>query len=547
MKNLSFYTSNAGYTPSGVHLNKKAQHMVKRKIIIQAVSLIIVFLYSFITVTAQHARVYKAPVYEEGWNDPSIRPDRIVLNVAADPATSASVSWRTDVSVTKGYAEIAKADAAPKFWRNATTLTATTETLSAKDVETGDIHANYHSATFTDLEPNTLYGYRVGDGSHWSEWIQFKTASKEPERFSFLYVGDAQNYILELWSRLIREGFKQAPNASFIIHAGDLVNRAHNDSEWEEWFRAGGFIHSMLPSFPVPGNHEYREVRNNEPDVLALQWRPQFTLPRNGPEGLEETVYYMDYQGARIIGLNTLEDMEVQAEWLKGVLEDNPNKWTIVTYHHPLYSASAGRDNKELRALLKPIFDEYGVDLALQGHDHSYARGRVAPQEYNLVSGINKRDQTGTVYVVSVSGGKMYNVNPNAWNDFDADRDRAAENTQLIQAITVDGDVLKYQSITATGELYDAFELIKNKQGPNSFVELQHQAISGRRFANTINYEDELPVDIAQKVRKQYPDYSLSRVSASEDEGKISYYVRLQKGSDRVELNIDENGNIEVE
>ena len=43
------------------------------------------------------------------------------------------------------------------------------------------------------------------------------------EPFSFFYVGDAQNYILELWSRLIREGYK-APTASFIIHAGDLIN-----------------------------------------------------------------------------------------------------------------------------------------------------------------------------------------------------------------------------------------------------------------------------------------------------------------------------------
>ncbi len=61
----------------------------------------------------------------------------------------------------------------------------------------------------------------------------------------------------------------------------------------------------MVPSLPTPGNHEYRAIPEvdgeNATRRLSVQWRPQFTLPENGPEGLEETVYYMDYQDARII------------------------------------------------------------------------------------------------------------------------------------------------------------------------------------------------------------------------------------------------------
>ena len=128
-----------------------------------------------------------------------------------------------------GYAEIAVATAAPKFWRNAKTYDAKTETMDASDVWKANAISNYHSVTFRDLQPATLYAYRVGNGKIWSEWIQFKTASVGSEPFSFLYVGDAQNYILELWSRLIREGYRQAPDASFIIHAGDLVTTAHSE------------------------------------------------------------------------------------------------------------------------------------------------------------------------------------------------------------------------------------------------------------------------------------------------------------------------------
>jgi hypothetical protein len=39
--------------------------------------------------------------------------------------------------------------------------------------------------------------------------------------------------------------------------------------------------------------------------------------------------------------------------------------------------------------------------------------------------------------------------------------DRTAENTQLFQVISISGNRLQYQSITVTGEVYDAFDLIK--------------------------------------------------------------------------------------
>src|SRR5687767_5387519 len=163
------------------------------------------------------------PFFPKRWTVPSELPDRIILNFSGDPALTQSVTWRTDTSVRKAVAEIALSDASPKFWRNASVFTARTETMNATEIKNAEVIANYHSVTFTGLIPDTMYAYRVGDGVHWSEWFQFRTASKKPDPFSFLYVGDSQNYILELWSRLIRAGFKKAPDARFIIHAGDLV------------------------------------------------------------------------------------------------------------------------------------------------------------------------------------------------------------------------------------------------------------------------------------------------------------------------------------
>ena len=455
-------------------------------------NLLLLISISFISISSFSQRVYKKPEFVKNWSKPNKHPDHIVLNFSEDPSTTISVTWRTSKDVKVGYGEIAIADPNPAFISNANTIKAITTNFNLEGVvgvvdrknpkktTFNNLNHNYHSVTFKNLDPNTMYGYRVGDGKIWSEWIQFRTAKKEGEPFSFLYVGDAQNYVLELWSRLIREGYKKAPDASFIIHAGDLINDAHDEHQWHEWFMAGGWIHRSLPSMSVPGNHEYNPQVQEDIDKrikrLSVQWNNQFTLPSNGVEGIEETNYFIDYQGVRFVALNSNLMIKEQADWLDNVLKNNPNKWTIATYHHPIFSASRGRDNEELRNLWKPLFDKYKVDLALQGHDHTYTRGRVEPYEKNLLDGENVQDLTGTVYVVSVSGGKMYKVKP-GWQDYGALRDKVGESKQLFQVISIDGDKLSYKSYTATGELFDAFDLVKNNNGSNSFVERKNEAL----------------------------------------------------------------------
>jgi len=511
--------------------------------------LIFCFLTNIFSTKAQEVKVYKAPAFQPEWTKPTIQPDRIIINYGQDPASQANVTWRTNAEVKTSFAEIALATAAPRFWRNAKTLRAKTEIMDATAIEGANVLSHHHSVEFKGLLADTIYAYRVGDGEHWSEWFQFRTASKDlKKRFSFLYVGDAQNYILELWSRLIRQGFKTAPDAGFIVLAGDLINRAHLEQDWHEWFYAGDFIHSMLPAFPTPGNHEYRGKTKAEEDSgrksLSVQWRPHFTLPQNGPSAhpeLAETVYYMDYQDMRIISLNSNTKQEEQIPWLEKVLANNSKKWTVITFHHPLFSASEGRNNDRLRNLWKPVFDKYKVDLVLQGHDHSYARGRVSPGE-NVIDGINLRDQTGTVYVVSVSGGKMYNIGED-WTKLGADRERIGENTQLFQVVTIEGDRLRFESYTAIGELYDAFELVHSGDAPNKFIELRANAVPEKYHSNTISYQDPLPEKIKTILLQRYPEYRITNVNATEQAGKIFFNIKLKKGDAEINTKVDLLGN----
>ena len=420
--------------------------------------------------------------FTKQWSAPKQTPDHILLNLSGDPSSSISVSWRTSRQITSGFGEIAIAKADAKFVINAKRIEAKTTNLKYSNVVNNyltskktfkNLNHNYHSVTFEDLEPNTTYAYRVGDGKYWSEWIQFTTAEKTNMPFSFIYVGDAQNYIYDLWSRLIREGYKKAPEANFIIHVGDLIDDAHNEEEWHEWFAAGGWIHRTLPSLAIPGNHEYRPLYNKDIPLrkksLSIQWNHQFTLPENGIDSLPETSYFIDYQGVRFIALNSNEKIDEQTIWLEETLKNNPHEWAIAFLHHPIYSASTSRDNPKRRQAWKPLFDKYGVDLVLQGHDHSYARGSSSLTEKNLSIGTNTKDVTGTVYVVSVSGPKQYDVKKD-WKEYDISLDKSGQDKQLFQVITIDDNKLSYKSYTAIGDLFDSFELIKNSDGTNSLV-----------------------------------------------------------------------------
>lgn len=430
---------------------------------------------------------------------PTPVPDRVILTWSGDTATTQSVTWRTDVTVASAVGQITEATEGPSFdagWgKNAKAAEVVGEVPAVTELLKTDLHdCHCHSVTFRGLKPATKYVYRVGAAPNWSEWFQFETASDKPEPFGFIYVGDAQDDIKRHWSRLIRQAVTDMPRAKFLLHAGDLISRGNSDGQWGEWFNATGWVNGSIPSIPSPGNHEYgpaprtaQQVKEDgleavaggalvapkkspRPSVVTSHWRAQFTLPDHGPQGLEETCYYLDVQGVRIICLNSMEKVEEQAPWLEEVLRKNPHKWTIVTFHVPAYSTAASRqkneENKAVRKYWRPILDKYGVDMVLQGHDHSYGRSGLMRDDA-VIAGVGDGSPAakGSVYVVSVSGPKMYDLGVQPWMV------QGAQMKQLYQLIRVDGDTLHFQARTADGVLFDEFELRKKADGRSELVE----------------------------------------------------------------------------
>ena len=385
----------------------------------------------------------------------STTPTRVMLNLTAEPSTSQAVNWRTDTSIDQPVVQVAPATSHPGFGQASVSITASSESVTIGKGKT----VYHHAAVMTNLTPATRYAYRVGDGQHWSDWNQFRTAQQGFQPFTFVYLGDPQNDIFSLCSRVFRTAYAHAPKARFWLIPGDLVNKGDDDTIWGELFDAMGWIPRVTPIVAVPGNHEYwtgtGETEGN--DRLTPLWRPHFAQPVNGPAGLEETCFSFIYQDVRFILLNGNEKLIEQAAWLEEILRTNTSRWTVVSMHQPCYPAIAERDIPELRKLFVPLYDRYGADLVLQGHDHTYAR------TFPLRGGKPVEEgEPGTIYTISVSGPKMYEpaTGPNPIMA------RRGSNTELFQIIQVKEDRLIYESFDTAGELYDRFEVQKDEGSP---------------------------------------------------------------------------------
>ncbi len=379
-----------------------------------------------------------------------IAPQRIVLNLTAEPSQSMAVTWRTIGKVKNPVVQIAEAGDWTQFQASAVGARATSEEI----VLDNKAIVYSHSAIVTGLRPDILYAYRAGGDSAWSEWNQFRTAKGEEAPFEFVFFGDPQYEVKNMVSRVFREALLTAPSAKFWLFTGDLFDLPQFDSAWANWFYATGFIHSIIPSILAPGSHEYALKTKGvvQWDKFTPMWRAHFTLPKNGPTGLEGRAYYVDYQGVRFVMLDAQMALKEQSKWLDKVLAANPNPWTIAAMHEPLFSIAKDRDERDTRNAFMSLFDKYSVDLVLSGHDHGYARSKKLRN--GSVVADNER---GTVYVVSVCGPRAYEHNPT----YDDLMQKTGVERQLFQVISLSKSKLIYKALTVTGTLYDSFELQK--------------------------------------------------------------------------------------
>ena len=137
--------------------------------------------------------------------------------------------------------------------------------------------------------------------------------------------------------------------------------------------------------------------------------------------GLREQYYSFDLQNIHFVALSTEVSFNVNSAQYKFVKDDlskaasNPNiDWIIAYYHRPMYTLPSTHPAITfLRSIYHPLFEQYGVDLVLQGHNHNYQR--TYPIKFNSVNPghpietstntTNYTDPDGQIFVTVGTGG----------------------------------------------------------------------------------------------------------------------------------------------
>lgn len=271
---------------------------------------------------------------------------------------------------------------------------------TAADVDTsltGGTAYEYNHVTVTGLEPNTTYYYTVEKNGVETEVVEYTTESADSVKI--LYVGDPQvgasvgqpqdGSELENtegegntaamndgfgWNRTLNIATTENPDLSFVISAGDQVNKTGQPKEEEYAAYLSAEALKSLPVATTIGNH----------DSLNPDYTYHFNNPNATEYGTTEAGgdYYYSYGDGLFIVLNTNNyNVAEHKQAIDEAIAAYPDAaWRVVTIHQDIYGSGldhSDTDGMILRTQLTPIFDEADIDVVLQGHDHTYSRSKL--------------------------------------------------------------------------------------------------------------------------------------------------------------------------
>ena len=390
---------------------------------------------------------------------------------------------------------------------------------------------SYNHVTVTGLQPNTTYYYTVEKSGAETEVQTYTTGDFESAQI--LYVGDPQigaskgqpqngeELVADsgaantaarndgfAWDRTLDIAVEQNPGLDFVISAGDQVNKTGQAKE-EEY--AGYLAPDALASLPVAttiGNHD-----SLNPDYMYHFYNPNQTGYGETEAGGD---YYYSYGSGLFIVLNTNNYNVAEHEQAirEAVASDPDATFRIVTIHQDIYGSGldhSDTDGMILRTQLTPIFDEYDIDVVLQGHDHTYSRTKL-------------------LYGDGQSHGTYeFRLNEDG-SDYDWDNAYNTQTDEQIPLYPEEGD-------TAGQAAHDAFQAdnncytIEDVQGntvtnPQGTLYMTANSASGSKFYELISSQQDY---VAARSQNWLPSYSVINLTA--DSFSIDTYQITDNGT----------------
>jgi hypothetical protein len=291
--------------------------------------------------------------------------------------------------------------------------------------------------------------------------------------------------------------FIDTQHTDMILFLGDNAYTDGTDAEYQTAVFENMYEEKLKNTiaWSCLGNHDGHSASSSN---QTGAYYDIFSFPKSGECGGvasgTEAYYAFDYGQVHFIVLDSYDtDRAVGADmydWCEEDLQNTMARWIIALWHHPAYTKGSHDSDtetelKQMRENFLPLFEDYGVDLVLSGHSHSYERTFLLHGHYGLSSTfdtlthtvghngagsgqlendepyykapIGPESGTGAVYITTGSSGKISA----------ADIDHPAMYYDAVAlgscVLSIVQDTLSLIFLRQTGAIDDHFTLIKDE------------------------------------------------------------------------------------
>lgn len=380
---------------------------------------------------------------------PSSSPSALYLTWLHDPTTTMTVQWHTEEKEnTKVYFQ----KEGEALWKESS---GSSHLLGQATLLFGDLFVK--TAELTDLQPDTVYAFRVGTDK---KIYRFRTMQKEPARpIHFVVGGDVYQDDVAAFKKMNAQVAQMDPD--FVVLGGDIAyarghgawlkGRYFEIRRWKTFFKAWKeqMVTSdgrVIPLLVAIGNHD---LESTHPD------------PRKKPvlffEFFAMSEPYMSYRALdygnylSLILLDTGHAYPIagtQTDWLKETLSQRQNiQQKMAIYHVSAYPSVYGFDKgnrKKIRSNWVPLFDEYGVQTVFEHHEHAFKRS------YRIKGG--KLDPNGVLYLGDGSWAVTPRVPVEAKERWYLAK---TDSLNFVYLVSLQGETGVAQAISSSGTTFD--------------------------------------------------------------------------------------------
>ncbi len=297
-----------------------------------------------------------------------------------EPSTKAAVAWTTADELFDSHGvywdTASRGGDLEKYAFKTNAIHSQPYTLIPKDKENKVPNNIGHSVLLEDLKPATTYYLVFVSGKYKSREFHFVTAPDDDRPFQLLFGGDSRrgpqwpevHEDRRLVNQLMAGLLEEHPGIIALAHGADYCAKA----EWTfmtDWLSdheltttKGG---RLLPIIPARGNHD-----------RGITFEEMFYWPKR-----EHNYYYATdlTKGAVLLTLNTeISHAGDQRDWIAKTLKEYRSgepRWVIAQYHVPAYgSVKEYAQGESQRQHWVPLFEEFQIDLVMEGDHHSLKR-----------------------------------------------------------------------------------------------------------------------------------------------------------------------------